>query len=85
MAAIKRQSKEDLGLLPKPRRPRMSRPLSEKRRGELVQHAIELVEDGHREGGEMFELLDEIDRLSGDVPGSVSVARARGWNRKGNS
>ena len=46
------------------------------------QHAIELVEDGHREGGEMFELLDEMDRLSGNPPRSRSIARERGWTRR---
>lgn len=77
-----------LGLLekvPKPRRPRMSAPLDEARQAELVQHAIELVEDGHREGGEMFELLDEVDRLSGDPPRSKRIAKERGWNRRGGS
>ena len=74
---------EKKGTEKKSRRPRMSQPLSPKRMEELEQHAIELVEDGHREGGEMFELLDEVDRLSGSPPRSKLIANERGWNRRG--
>ncbi len=55
--------------------------LGKRRFAELVQKAVDLVEDGHSEGGEMFELLDEIDRLEGRPRTSDRYVRERGWSR----
>lgn len=69
-----------LGLLPKPRRPRMSQPITPERFEELVNEAGDLVAGGHREGRLMFELLDEVDRLEGRPPTSARIGSERGWN-----
>lgn len=56
-----------------------SRPLGIRRFRQLVQHAVELVEDGHSEGSAMFELIDEIDRLRGRPATSTEYGKHRGW------
>jgi hypothetical protein len=50
---------------------------------QLVLHAVELVEGGHSEGGMMFELIDEIDRLEDRPISGDRYAEERGWVREG--
>lgn len=61
----------------------MSRPLSERRIRAIVERAVALVEDGHSEGSDLLELVDEIDRLSGREPRGQALAQARGWTARG--
>lgn len=59
-------------------RPR-AKVLGARRLAELTEQAAALVEDGHCEGSMLFELIDELDRMSGRERTSDRYAKERGW------